>query len=205
METAGIMTTAEIDVVHLVTAARAGDQSAWDAIVERYAPLVLSVLRRYRLSGHDASDVSQTTWLRLVEHLDEIREPERLPAWVVTTAKHEALRILNARQRTVVVDPQGHSDLSQKPDGGAEPDENLLCSERRLALLQGLAELKPAHRELLLLMLEDPPVSYEAIGERLGMPHGSIGPTRARALAELRKTSALRGLLDAQQSATPRS
>jgi RNA polymerase sigma factor (sigma-70 family) len=195
----------ETDVVELVTAARAGDQSAWDALVERYAPLILAVLRRYKLSGHDASDVSQTTWLRLIEHLDEIREPERLPGWVVTTAKHEALRILGARQRVVVMDPQGYSDLTQRPDQGAQLDENLLASERRLALLEGLAELKPAHRELLLLMLDDPPLSYEQIGERLGMPHGSIGPTRARALAELRKTPALRGFLDAQQSATRRS
>jgi RNA polymerase sigma factor (sigma-70 family) len=196
--------TDELDVVQLVTAARAGDQSAWDSLVERYAPLVLSVLRRYRLSGHDASDVSQTTWLRLVEHLHEIRDPERLPGWVVTTAKHEALRVLSARQRMVVVDPQGHSDLTQQPDRGAEPDENLLDAERRLALVEALAELKPAHRELLLLMLTDPPLSYQQIGERLGMPHGSIGPTRARALAELRKTSALRGFLDAQQSETRR-
>ncbi len=193
------------DVGQLVAQARAGDQSAWDSLVERYAPLVFAVVNRYRLNGQDACDVSQTTWLRLVEHLHEIRDPERLPGWIVTTAKHEALRLLKARQRTVAVDPQAYSDFTQQVDPAAQPDEDLISSERRLALVEGLAELRPAHRELLLLMLQDPPLSYEEIGARLNMPHGSIGPTRARALGELRKSSALRGFLDAPQSATRRS
>lgn len=174
----------------LVEAAARGEQDGWDEIVARYLPLVFSVIRRYRLSAKDAEDVSQTVWLRLVEHLDAIREPRALPMWIATTTRNEALRLVSAHRRTTPVDPLVTTVLDG--DAGAEElDEQLLRTERQQALRAGLAELAPQHRELLLLLVADPPLSYEAISERLGMPVGSIGPTRARCLARLRGTSAV--------------
>lgn len=182
----------------LVAAAARGDQPAWDRLVERYLPLVLAVAGRYRLSGRDTEDVSQTVWLRLVEHLGQIREPAALPRWLVTTTKHESLRVISAHRRTRPVDPLDSTELDSE-QAAADVDEGILQDERRLALRAGLAELEPRHRELLLLLVADPPLSYTEIGSRLGMPVGSIGPTRARSLSRLRDTAALRGYLGSDE------
>ncbi|GAA3820900.1 sigma-70 family RNA polymerase sigma factor [Nocardioides panacisoli] len=178
----------------LVRAAREGDSSAWDAIVERFLPLVDAIARRHRLSEADGDDVSQTVWLRLVEHLDELREPAALPGWIRTTARNECLRVLAARGRVRLVDPQDDTGLGLDAVELDVADEELLAAERRQLLREALDELPAARRELLLLLLADPPVGYEAISERLGIPIGSIGPTRARALDQLRRTRALKGI-----------
>lgn len=178
----------------LVPAAREGDQHAWNAIVDRFLPLVSSIARRHRLSEADGDDVCQTVWLRLVEHLHELREPAALPGWIRTTATHECLRLLHAAGRTRPVDPADDPALEQvTPDEAAR---ELLAEEQRQALREALAELSPDRRDLLLLLLTDPPLAYAEIARRLGVPVGSIGPTRARALAQLRATPALRGLAD---------
>lgn len=176
----------------LVPAAREGDHHAWNAIVDRFLPLVNALIRGYRLSEADGDDVSQTVWLRLVEHLGALREPDALPGWIRTTTRNECLRLLNARGRVRPVDPQDHGGLDAVEDDIA--DDDLLAAERRHLLREALAELPEGRRELLLLLLADPPVGYEQISERLGIPIGSIGPTRARALDQLRRTRALRGL-----------
>jgi RNA polymerase sigma factor (sigma-70 family) len=175
----------------LVSRAQEGDQDAWDAIVERFLPLVGAIARQHRLSPADADDVGQTVWLRLVEHLGALREPAALPGWIRTTARNESLRLLAARGRTRVVDPQAGGLDTVSDD---LTDAELLAAERRQALRDALAELPEGRRELLLLMLVDPPLAYEEISRRLGIPIGSIGPTRARAFAQLRDTAALRNL-----------
>ena len=177
-----------------VAAARGGDRAAWDSLVEQYMPLVISVAGRYRLCPDDVADVSQALWLRLVEHLDDIREPRALPGWIVTTTKHEALRLLKGRQRAVPVDPLTGFALNEAGnDDGVEVD--LLRLERHQALREGVRELRPQHRALLLLLLADPPLSYDDISRRLGIPKGSIGPTRARCLEALRNTTAMQTFL----------
>ena len=178
------------DVALLVAAARSGDQDAWDAIVDRYLPLLYSVTRAHRLSQRDAEDVNQTVWLRLVEHLDDIREPSALPKWIMTTAKHECLRVIKAGHRELPVDPLSDTAIEGANDIGL--DAELLRAERHQALRDGLAELAPAHRRLLHLLVADPPLSYREISRLLDIPIGSIGPTRARVLERLRGTSALR-------------
>jgi RNA polymerase sigma factor (sigma-70 family) len=183
----------------LVASAREGDQGAWNAIVERFLPLVCALVRRHRLSEADGDDVSQTVWLRLVEHLDTLREPDALPGWISTTTRNECLRLLAARKRMTPVDPLDAGSL-----GGVEADVSgveLVALEERQALRDGLAELPAGRRELLQLLLTDPPIPYAEISERLGIPVGSIGPTRARALEQLRNTRAMRALAAASLEA----
>jgi RNA polymerase sigma factor (sigma-70 family) len=176
----------------LVSSAREGDQVAWNAIVERFLPLVCALVRRHRLSDADGDDVCQTVWLRLVEHLDDLREPAALPGWISTTTRNECLRLIAARKRMTPVDPMDSGSLEDAIDDVAAVD--LIAIEERQALRDGLAELPSGRRELLMLLLTDPPIPYADISERLGIPVGSIGPTRARALDQLRNTRALRAL-----------
>ncbi len=178
----------------LVNAAARGDQGAWDLIVKRYLPLVYSVIGNFRLSRSDAQDVNQTVWLRLVEHLDDIRDPRALPGWIAVTTRNEALHLLRKRTRTVQFDPMSNPMFDDHPQSPSI-DEDLLRSERRQVLREALAELPQKQRELLLLLVADPPVSYREISKRLRIPLGSIGPTRARYLERLRATSALKVFL----------
>ena len=179
------------DLPELVAAAVSGNRAAWNRLVERFSPLVTSVIRRFRLTESDADDVRQNTWLRLVEHLEYIREPRALPGWIVTTTRNEALRVLSARRRVEPVDPQVDDRLD--PINDEDLATNLLLTERRQAVRAGLAELRSEHRELLLLV-SDPEISYRQISRRLGMPTGSIGPTRARCLQKLKDTTTMQAL-----------
>ena len=180
----------------LVHAALTGSRPAWNELVERFTPLVLSITSRYRMTPADAADVSQTVWLQLVQHLADVREPRALPGWIATTVRHECTRVRREQQRTTVLDPQEQGRLLEDPRGevGAT-DDDLLRQERHEALLAGFAELTARQRELLLLLVADPPSSYAEISARLGIPLGAIGPTRARALDRLRHTPALAALL----------
>jgi len=180
------------DVAVLVSAAVGGDQTAWNRLVNRYAPLVLAVARQCRVEGPDRQDVVQTVWLRLIEHLCELREPRALPRWLVVTTRRECYRFTAGTRRTTTVDPV---DLAQvaAAQGDADPDWNLLRDERRNALLAAFAELSDRQRELLFLLMAEPPLSYSEISERLGVSVGSIGPTRGRALERLRRSPAISG------------
>ncbi|MFG3689623.1 RNA polymerase sigma factor [Micromonospora sp. NPDC047740] len=182
----------------LVAAAADGDESAWAGLVHRYSPLVYSVIRSYGLSHADAADINQTVWLRLVEHLGQVRSPQALSAWLATTARRECYRLSRLGRRTQPFDPHddAHHGLSRTTDATA-PDEELLRAERQQALREGFAQLPPRCQELLSLLTADPPASYREIAERLGMPIGSIGPTQARCLHRLRNCPALTPFLTA--------
>lgn len=185
------MDDGDYPITSLVNAAAAGDERAWHEIVDRYSPLLASVIRRFRLTTAETQDVAQTVWLRLVEHLGSLREPRALPMWIMATGKQESLRDLSARRRTVPHDPLDPSWLALSAED-AEPVVELLRAERHEALLAGLAELPARQRELLLLLVEDPPLSYAQIARRPAFPTSSIGPTRGRALERLRQTFAVR-------------
>ncbi len=177
----------------LVAAAAAGDQTAWVEIVDRYTPLLVGVLRQCRLTTAELEDIAQTVWLRLVEHLDDLREARALPKWIVTTGRREAWRYLSVERRTSPQDPQSVGWSHAGGDEGSE--EELLRAERHQALLAGLAELEPRQRQLLLLLIEDPPLSYASISRLTGIPVGAIGPTRGRAIERLRRTPQLRAFV----------
>jgi RNA polymerase sigma factor (sigma-70 family) len=146
---------------------------------------VWAIARAHRLSAADAADVSQTTWLRLLEHLGRIEQPERIGAWLATTARRESLHVLRMTGRQT---PNGY-DFDVLPDVAAAvaPDRGLLRSENA-ELVGTLVERLPVRSQLLLRLLSaDSPLSYKDISEALCMPIGSIGPTRARALEQLRR------------------
>ncbi len=187
------------DLPALVKASVDHDEQAWDELVRRFAGLVAFVIRHYRLSQADTQDVSQLVWLRLVEHLGEIREPAALPGWLSTTTRHECERHLRVNGRSVATDPLTMRS-AESPDGH-EVDELLLAAERRQVLLDGLDQLPAHHRELLLMLSADPPFTYADISRILGIPIGSIGPTRSRALDKLRETDAVRAYLEGDRSA----
>jgi RNA polymerase sigma factor (sigma-70 family) len=167
--------------------AQAGDDVAWGAIVDRFAGLVWSTTRAHRLSTADAADVTQTTWLRLVEHLDRIQDPERLGAWLATTARHECLRLIRLRGREL---PTDEADLFDAPADDSL-DRRLLADERDTVLQRALATIGERCQALLRLLAAVEPPSYEEIGAALGMPIGAIGPTRARCLEKLRRSPEL--------------
>lgn len=174
----------DAEVVALVRAAAAGDRGAWNSIVSRYVALVWAVALRHGLSETDAADVVQTTWLRLLEHIDDIQKPARLGSWLATTAQRESLRHLAHRRRNVLGGDEGVFD---GPDRLlAPPDEALINSELAAAARGALDALPPTWRSLVELLIQDPPPSYEEIGADLGLPIGSIGPTRGRCVRRLR-------------------
>ena len=188
-------------VVHLVTQARNGDRQAWDALVERYAPLIWSTCRRYRLKDTDAHDAAQSVWLHLLNHLDDLRDPAALPGWLSTTARRECSRVRRAAARP---DTAGYVlDAATLPDEqAATADQELLKAERHAALREAFAALPLSGQRLLTMLTTDPPVPYAEISARLGIPVGSIGPTRRRYLGKLRRHPAIAALIDPGSDAT---
>lgn len=184
--------SADDDVACLVKAATAGDRRAWNALVDRFLPSVWAIARGHRLGYADAADVCQTTWLRLVEHLDRIQQPERVGAWLATTARRESLRVIRMALRQV---PTGE-EMEDVPDSSPPATgRNNLASRHVEQILDGLVAQLPVRSQLLLrLLLAETPLSYKDISEALDMPIGSIGPTRARALEQLRRRAVVAGV-----------
>jgi len=190
-------------VADLVTRARHGDEQAWDALVERYAPLIWSICRRHRLGHADASDVGQSVWLQMVDRLDAIRDPAALAGWLVTTTRRECSRVLRTAR--------GRHEAEYLPDAhtisdpqAAPPELELLAAESHAAMREALTDLSPCCQQLIALLIEDPPVPYAQISAKLGIPVGSIGPNRGRCLAKLRRHPAIAALVNADTENAPR-
>lgn len=169
----------------LVRLAAAGDRRAWERLVDQYSRLIWAMTRDFRLAETDAADVVQATWLRLLEHIHRIEYPERIGSWLATTARHECLRHLAASKRIMLVEDHDAAfggTAAHQP----EVDERLLAEERAAAVREAMATLPTRSQQLLELLMADPPVSYTEISDQLGLPIGSIGPTRGRCLERLR-------------------
>ena len=171
----------------MISAANEGDEAAWGAIVDRFAGLVWATARAHRLAPAEAADVAQTTWLRLVENLDRIKDPERLGAWLATTARRECLRHIRLQSRELVT---GEDSLFES---SAEDriEQRLITRERNTAVRRAFARISERCQGLLRLMAAPEPFSYEEIASATGMAIGAIGPTRARCLDQLRRTPEL--------------
>jgi RNA polymerase sigma factor (sigma-70 family) len=165
----------------LVAKALERDQAAWNEIVDRYTRLVWHVVRGFhQLDEQRQADAHQTTWLRLAEQLNNIRDPERLAGWLATTARRECYRLVRTSSREI---PKNEIDVAPFQ---ASIDQHLLESERDAHLWHLFRELDESCQELLRLLLADPPLSYDEVSQLLGIARGSIGPTRRRCLDSLR-------------------
>jgi RNA polymerase sigma factor (sigma-70 family) len=175
---------ADLDVARMMRRAADGDPSAWEGLVDKYGRLIWSITRDFKLVETDAADVFQITWMKLLEHVNRIDHPDRVGSWLATTARNECLRCLTARKRLVVADED--VILDHLAEHGADIDEGLLAQERAESVRAAMELLPWRWRRLMELLMSDPPVSYAEISDELGLPIGSIGPTRARCLARLR-------------------
>jgi len=167
----------------LLAAAGAGDQSSWDELVRRYNGLLWAIARSFRLAQPE--DAVQNTWLRLVENLDRIADPDRLAGWLATTTRRECLQLLRRESRrptTVTADP-----LVEFPASDGPVDADLLLAERDAALWRSVDRLAERCRRLLRILMASPPPSYATVGAALGLEIGSIGPARQRCLRDLRR------------------
>lgn len=192
-------------VAALVARAAVGDQGAWNALVERYAPLVWAICARYRLSSQDVEDVGQTVWLRLIEQLANLREPAALPGWLATTTQRECLRVLRVARRH-----DQFGQVADQPPPDVDPsviEQEIIVAETNAALRAAFAELPLRCRQLLSMLISDPPTPYAEISSVLHIPIGSIGPERGRCLQRLRRSSSLAAFMDdaVEGARTPRS
>jgi RNA polymerase sigma factor (sigma-70 family) len=185
-----------LPVADLVARARNGDEQAWDALVERYSPLIWAICRRYLLGGADAEDVGQAVWLRLVDRLEAIRDPAALAGWLATTTQRECGRVLRAARKPQA--PRQGLNAENIPDEytGIAEDEPLIA-ERHAALREAFTHLPPCCQQLITMLIEDPPKPYAEISAELGIPVGSIGPNRGRCLDKLRRHPAIAALIAA--------
>lgn len=175
---------ADLDVTRLMRRAATGDPLAWEGLVDRYGRLIWSITRDFKLVESDAADVFQTTWMRLIEHIHRIDHPDRVGSWLAATARNECLRSLAAHKRVVLA-------YEDDPFDGPAPhepeiDEALLAEERAAVVREAMTHLPRRWQRLMEMLMADPPASYTEISDELGLPVGSIGPTRGRCLARLR-------------------
>ena len=170
-------------IATLVSAARQGSEDALGQIVTELSPLLWQVARAAGLSSSDAEDVLQTVWMRLVAHLDDIHDSAALTGWLVTTTKREAWRVSAAGRRQL---PADQELLAELPDQGPGSEEQVIIDDQRRALWVAIGRLSARCQELLRIIAFAPRPDYAAVAAALGMPIGSIGPTRGRCLAKLR-------------------
>lgn len=174
----------EPDHATLVKFAAQGDEDAWHQLVDRFAPLVWAVARSHGLDDANAADVHQTTWLRLVENLDRLREPAAVAGWLVRTARHESLRV---RRRTSLEVPTDEHEDRQHATEDETPEAALLLDEERRAVYEAYSRLTEQCQRILRVTAMAPPTSYDEVAAELGIPRGSVGPTRGRCLRHLRR------------------
>jgi RNA polymerase sigma factor (sigma-70 family) len=170
-------------IAALVSAVRQGSDDALGQIVTEFSPLLWHVARGAGLSSSDAEDVLQTVWMRLLEHLEEIRSPTALAGWLVVTTRREAWRVRAAERKQVPADQESFAEL---PDPAPGSEEQVMVEDQRRALWTAIRRLSPRCQELLRIIAFVPRPDYAGVAAELGMQIGSIGPTRGRCLAKLR-------------------
>ncbi len=195
--TAGQVSTSDPGTLFdLVRRARSGDKGAWSALIGRLKGLVWRATAESGLSLADREDVFAVTFFRLFEHLDDIREPERLPGWVATTARNEVMQILRGKRRT---EPRSEIERWENTDIMGV-DEGLLDDELRKALQAAFLRLGCPCQQLLRLVSAVPPLSYDQVSQLMGVPRGAVGPTRQRCLERLRRSPELRPFLAGERA-----
>jgi RNA polymerase sigma factor (sigma-70 family) len=171
----------------VVLAAAARDAGAWCTLVEQFTARLRGVARAHRLASHDADDVVQTAWLRLLEHIESIRDPDAVGAWLEVTATRESRRLLRGGKREMPAPPESLDEPAIAP----VDEQRLAAAECRTALDRALDRLSTGQELLLRVLLADDGPSYAEISAQLEIPIGGIGPTRARGIERLRSDEAL--------------
>ena len=171
----------ECGPAELLDRARRGEAAAWDELVGRYTSLLWSVARNHRLSESDAADVIQTTWLRLLQHADRIQDPERLASWLGTTVRRECWRLRHKAER------ETPTEVEQADTDDRTPEDDVVASDRDARVRAAIESLPQRYRVLVRALTAEPAPSYQEVSRQLGLPIGSIGPMRGRALRLLRQ------------------
>ncbi len=177
-------TAATLEAAELLLRAGKGDPEAWQEILRRYSGVVFAKVRTFRLQDADVLDAVQMTWLRLAENIHQIQHPERLGGWLATTAARECLHILRRAQRIQTL-PKAVADNLTDP--GTGPEQRVIDAQTAQTLRTLIAKLPPRRRRLLRALFSDHPPSYAELSRTTGIPLGSIGPTRNRALRQLQQ------------------
>lgn len=179
------------DTERLVLAAAEGDATAWSALVERFTSRLRMVARLHRLAAHDADDVVQTAWLRLLEHIGHLREPCAVGAWLEVTVTRESRRLVRNAKREAPTPTESLAEPAAPPVA----EQRLMALAGRTALARALDRLSHRQGQVLRALLGDAERSYAELSAQLGIPIGGIGPTRARAIDRLRCDQALMSAL----------
>jgi RNA polymerase sigma factor (sigma-70 family) len=188
-------------VTDLAMRATTGDKQAWDALVERYAPLVWSICCRYGLGAAEAKDAGQSVWLHLVEQLGNLGDPAVLPRWLATTTRLECARVLRAahgpQAAVLALDAENIRD-----DHAEITEQELLAAELHVALRQAFTSLPPRYQQLITLLIHDPPTPYAQISATLGVSVGNVGSMRSDCLRQLRSVAAIAALISTEAATT---
>jgi RNA polymerase sigma factor (sigma-70 family) len=174
--------------LQLVSACRLGDQLAWEKLVRRYQRLIYAIPRRAGLSEDQAAEIFQDVFTTLFEKLNDIEEPDRLQAWLVTTTRRRTLRTISRTPDRLRSDSDDEETSSAEAirDESPLPDEQLLILEEQHRIRTAVSQLDPRCQTLVeLLFYQREPPTYAEVAKVLGVPEGSIGPTRARCLGKL--------------------
>jgi RNA polymerase sigma factor (sigma-70 family) len=163
------------------------DADMWARLVEEHQDRLLRIAWSYRI-GHDAHDVVQSAWLRLLEQGDSIRNWDAVVGWLTTVVRRECLRVIRLRQRERLYDPEDLGQVADVADNGPTADEILVREESQQLVRQAMRSLPPRQHDLLVALSDADAPEYSVVGARLGMPVGSMGPTRQRGLRRLRAT-----------------
>ncbi|HEY6889392.1 MAG TPA: sigma-70 family RNA polymerase sigma factor [Solirubrobacter sp.] len=175
------------DLADIVRAAQRGDERAWSTLVATWSPMLRGVVRRYGLNAHDVDDVVQDTWMRAFRKLHTLSAPEAAPAWLATIARRAAMLTLQIGTREVLVD-----DVPERHDTDERGVEDLVAdAQRDVALRRAVRRLPEHERRIIAALLSEPAASYRGVAQRLDIPVGSIGPTRARSLTRLQRDPVL--------------
>jgi RNA polymerase sigma factor (sigma-70 family) len=173
----------------LISACKRGDETAWESLIRRYQRLIYSIPRRAGLDEFSSAEVFQNVFASLIERLDQIEHPDRVKAWLVTTARRETWRIIRLQKesfRTITSSENERGEIIELPDNAPLPDEVLLRLEQQHKIRDAVEGMDERCRKLLeLLFYRSDPPAYSDVAAALDLPEGSIGPTRARCLKKL--------------------
>ena len=184
----------------LVGRIRKGDTSAWRDLIDQYEPLLRWLARQHRLSAEDTDDAVQLTWLRCLEHIDQLTQADRLRAWLTTICRRESIRLATKRRQEVPLNESEVTRFADDTHGASDPYAETARRDEHDRLYRAIAALPHRQRAVLLELLRQESQSYLDLSRRLGLPVGSIGPTRQRALTRLRNDPRLADLSSSQTS-----